>query len=359
MIYITEPYLFWKGHYKQYFENLLNHKDTIYLYCDNIDLNYKDSIFIKSSEFNYENSFFAFIKSRIFNSFKLINVLNKKIKSGDTIYFLEFEPFSVLFFTFLNRNEKIKIIQTIHSVDRIKYSNFFKDYVSKIQRFVFIKTLSSLCKFDTTFIVHYTYHYDSLTKILNNEQKINIIDYPSPELKVNTINKLSKNKSLLIFGLVREDKGIYDFLERVVNLKLNLQITIAGKILDNRVNKFKNIFTFIDKFLDNNEISELYDTHDFALIPYGNKYTGGAGPLNDAFAYGKFVIASKHQVFNNLIVDNSLGIVFNDVKDLPNYLDNIDEETYQNISKNCLNYAKNNTWEKMRNQYLSLSEGTL
>lgn len=353
MTYVIEPYLFWKGHYRQYFENLLGKKDTKYIYCNEKNMSYGSSIFIKYSNYKYESSFLSFIMSRILNSFKALNYLNKNIKSNDTVYFLEFEPFSALYFSIVNKNKKIKIIQTIHSVDRMKYSNRVKDLISRIQRFLFKKSIHALNKFNTTFVVHYEYHYDALNNIIGDDAKIKIIDYPSPDVQIENAQSLANQKSLLIFGLVREDKGIYEFLEKAK--AMNFKITIAGKILDQRVKKFEKDFVFIDKFINKDELNQLYESHDFALIPYGNDYTGGAGPLKDAFAYGKPVVVSNHKVFNRLVLSNNLGIVFNNTNDLQKKVDAIDNDLYQNLSKNCIKYAKNNTWLAMRKHYFEIS----
>lgn len=352
MTYFVEPYLFWKGHYKQYFENLLDKSNSKYIYCNNHDMNYNNSIYLEYSHYEYENSFIDFIKSRVINAFKTINKLNKLIKENDTIYFLEFEPFSSLYFSFINRNKKIKIIQTIHSIERMRYSNKFKDLISRIQRFIFKIALRRISQFNITYVVHYQYHKDALREVVGIKPKIEIIDYPSPNIKVKSIKPMSKEKTLLIFGLVREDKGIYEFLREAVNF--DLKITIAGKVIDNRVKDFEKNFTFIDKFLSETEIYNLYTSHDFALIPYGSSYTGGAGPLKDAFAYGKFVVVSDHKVFNSLVLDSNLGIVFKSLDDLVKKLSNISSATYKDCSNNCLNYARKNTWTNMKIKYFEI-----
>ncbi|PLY04734.1 MAG: hypothetical protein C0625_15805 [Arcobacter sp.] len=352
MNYIVQPYLFWKGHYKKYFENLLEEKTFTYIYCNDYDKNYTNSNFIKNSDFNYEKGFLNFILARIVNSLKTIKVLNSKVKDNDTIYLLEFEPFSILYFYIINRRKKLTIIQTIHSVDRIIYSNKIKNLISIIQRKVFKLAINLINNFNTVYVVHYKYHKDALEKLIDNKNfKIKIIDYPSPDIKIDTNKKLSNKKSLLIFGLVREDKGIYDFLEQIENADLN--ITVAGKVIDNRINTIKTNFKLIDKFLNENEIKELFTSNDFALIPYGKNYTGGAGPLKDALSYGTPIIATNHPIFNSLVSENNLGFIFNNINDLENKIKNIENDLYSTYSLNCLNYAKNNTWYAMRIHYLN------
>jgi glycosyltransferase involved in cell wall biosynthesis len=352
MTYIVEPYVFWKGHYRQYFENLLGKENTLYVYCSATDRDYDNSKYLKFADYDYEKNFLSFIFSRISNSYRAIKYVNNKIQNNDTVYFLEFEPFSALLFSIFNKNMKIRIIQTVHSVERLKYANKFKDIISQLQRFVFKKSLIMLNKFDTTFVVHYKYHHDALENFFPDKKNIKIIDYPSPDVKIETIQPLSPNKSLLIFGLVREDKGIYEFLKEVKGK--GLEITVAGKVLDSRVYEFKDSFHFIDRFIEDDEIAKLYETHDFALIPYWKDYTGGAGPLKDALSYGKPVFVSKHRVFEDLVSINNLGFIYKDIGDLQRKLYAINNDTYEEISQNCLTYAKRNTWTDMRNKYFSL-----
>jgi hypothetical protein len=352
MTYVVQPYLYWKGHYKQYFENLLEHENTKYIYCEEKDLKYKNSIFIQNVKFDYQNSFMGFILSRIINSVKVIYKLNKTVQSNETIYFLEFEPFSSLYFCLKNRNKKLTIIQTIHSVERIKYKNKIKNLISIIQRGIYRIAINEINKFNTIFIVHYKYHKIKLNQLGKNSLDIQIIDYPAPDIKVSNIKKLSDKKSLLIFGLVREDKGIYNFLKNIEHLDLN--ITIAGKIIDSRVKEFKNKFHIIDKFLSILEIDDLFEKHDFALIPYGEDYTGGAGPLKDSFAYATPVITSNNKIFSDLVIENNVGKVYDQEVDIINILCSMSEKEYMLMSENCIKLAKKTSWGSMRKKYWEL-----
>lgn len=354
MNYIVEPYYFWKGHYKQYFENLFQEQDnTQYIYCDTSNKNFKNSICISAKYIEYEKNFFTFIFSRVSNSFNTIKYLNKSIKNSDKVLFLEFEPISMIYFSLFNRNKNLCIYQTIHSIERIKFKNKIKDSISLIQRKIFnfsIKLLNK--KFNTTFIVHYDYHRNQLQKLISQNTNIQVIDYPSPKVKISDSNKMSSKKSILLFGLLREDKQIYEFLLSANKIKDNL--TIAGKIQDQRLNKLKSEFNIIDKFLSTEEMNNLFHSHDFIIIPYGKEYTGGAGPLKDALSYGKPVICSNHKLFKGILKTNDIGFVFNTIEELIGTLNSISKLQYQNYSKNCLNYATNNNWDTMKIKYLTL-----
>lgn len=354
MNYIIEPYYFWKGHYKKYFENLINNDiNNKYVYCNDVNKKISNSFFLKAKCLNYEKNFFYFIFSRIINSFIIINYINKNIKNNDSIVFLEFEPISIIYFIIFNKNKNLQIFQTIHSIERVRFKNIFKDTISLIQRKLFNFSIKLLEKnFKTTFIVHYDYHKLQLEKLLINNSITRIIDYPSPELKQSESKKLNTKNSILLFGLIREDKGIYEFLLQAN--KLSDKLTIAGKIQDKRVLSLKNKYNIIDKFLTIKEMDNLFISHDYVIIPYGNNYTGGAGPLKDALSYGTPIICSQHPLFKEILNSNDIGFSYNTIDELIEKLDNISIEKYKLFSQNCLYYAKKNTWDNMKFEYLSL-----
>lgn len=356
MKYTVQPYHFWEGHFGPYFNNLIvessRHK---FLYCGADKFNYSNVIQLRPYDNNCEISFWNKIKCRIINNFKVLQYLTKNTKNGDMVHFIEFEPITYLYFYFFNRNKKLLIIQTIHSIERIKYNSKIKDSISRLQRKIFNIALYKAKKLDTYFVVHYPFHKRQLSELIN-ENKINLIHYPCPILKVSQPKKL-RNSKLLIFGIVREDKGIYEFLETIQN-QTSLSVTIAGKIMDKRVNEFKNLshLKFIDKYLEEQEVDDLFETHDFLVLPYGEKYTGGAGPLKDSFAYGTPVITSTHKVFQDIVKEYNVGLMLDNFNNLDDILKFLHKEDYVIMSKNCMNFSSKYDRDYMKDKYYTLYE---
>jgi len=356
MKYIIQPYHFWQGHFAPYFENLLNkEKSYKFVYCGEKKILGNNIVKIKPYIDKCEVSFCAKIKCRIINNFKVIKYLNSQLKDGDVVHFIEFEPITYLYFYLFNKKKQVKIIQTVHSINRIKYDNKIKDIISIIQRKIFNIALVKAEKLGTTFVVHYASHKKQLSQIIN-KNSIELIHYPCPFPKVNKIKNLTQKK-LLLFGIVREDKGIYEFL-KCIKEQNDLFITVAGKIIDKRVLKFKKLkqFHFIDKYLDDKEIFNLFKTHDFLVLPYSNKYTGGAGPLKDSFAYATPVICSGIEIFKDIVKNHNTGIIANNFEKLNMLVRNIDQSVYQLMSKQCLCFAQKYNWIYMKKKYYNLYE---
>src|SRR5690606_29310655 len=95
--------------------------------------------------------------------------------------------------------------------------------------------LRKAVKANAHIVTHYECHRKSIAEIIGQqfEDRISVINYPAPEPKSNQVKVLTSSPKYLIYGQIREDKGIYDFLKNDSTKKLN--ITIAGKIVDRRI----------------------------------------------------------------------------------------------------------------------------
>jgi glycosyltransferase involved in cell wall biosynthesis len=356
-VIIVQPYLFWKGHYRRYFENLIADRFN-YLYCDRKENSIPNSIYLKASVFDLEHSFTGFFLSRILNSFKtawaLMNISFKKSVKKLPVHFIEFEPFSFLFFESFHCKRKATVVITIHSIERTQFESNLKNFISSVQRWFYRKALRRGLRRGYTFVVHYETHRLQLQSLLGNYVNVVVNDYPAPELKRSNPKELLPTKGLLIYGQIREDKGIYEFLSHPEIKKL--RITIAGKILDQRVFSLltHKSYTFLDRFISDEELSSIMDTHSFLVLPYKLAYTGGAGPLKDAFAFGMPVIGSDIAIFNEILFSLKKGFVYKSYSDIKQFLTSITPEEYHEMSANCLSYAREVTWSRMRLKYFAL-----
>lgn len=354
MIYIVQPYYFWQGHFAPYFNNLITDEAGYeFVYCAEKDQNIRNSKYIACYKNDYDNSFVAKMKARIINNYKTVKYLSKTVKKNDTIHLIEYEPFSLFYLYLKLRRVEVKFVQTIHSIERIKFNNKLKNLISSLQRKMYRLTLRKFNKLGRSqFVVHYPFHKQQLAQIVSSDS-IKLIHYPCPAPKSQHVATMS-GRRLLIFGIIREDKGIYEFLETVKDQ--DLELTIAGKIQDERVRKFQDHrkIKFIDKYLNQKEIDDLFFSHDFLILPYGNKYTGGAGPLKDSFSYGKPVISSDHDVFKDIISQYNCGVIANSFENLAELISKITPEQYAEMSQNGLNFSQNYNWEYMKQEYYKL-----
>jgi len=355
MLYIVQPYVFWKGHFKQYFLNLLSDRN-FYIYCNREDLAIANSKFIKSWQINYEKSFSGFILARLIHSIRVVVALVSRINVGkDSVHFIEFEPISFFVFESLTFFRKKKVVITIHSIRRIVYQSTIRDLISRAQRWLFSLAVRYAARKGYNFVVHYKFHEKQLLELIGGKAKVTLIDYPSPSPLVKQPKQLNGGK-LLIYGQIREDKGIYDFLlDKAVQ---RIPITVAGRILDRRILDFhRENLTIIDDFISEQELAKLFGQCDFLLLPYGRGYAGGAGPLKDSFAYATPVICSDLEIFKEIVLGYDTGLVYENPASIAELVEHIDNQRYRQLSENCLNYARNNDWGAMREKYFALYEG--
>ena len=308
------------------------------------------------AEFEDKNvrTFIEFIKGRFLNSLK---AYSKLIDQKPAVaHLLEFEPFTFLYLLLFKKSQIPLLIITVHSIERMRFTNKAKDAVSYIQRLIYKYTLSQAGSMDAIFVTHYEHHKNQLVTLIGRkyENSIHVISYPCPEVSlINFKNKVNHSGKFLIYGQIREDKGIFEFLSNPETK--DLSITIAGKIHDKRILNFNypNL-KIIDKFISDDELTELVNSHNFMLLPYVKTYTGGAGTLKDSIAHGLPVIASEIPIFEEVIKTENLGFVFKSVKEIKTFTNNMDNTRYELLISNCLEYAKKNSWENMRVQYFNL-----
>ncbi len=161
---------------------------------------------------------------------------------------------------------------------------------------------------------------------------------------MNNVNKL------LVFGQFREDKRIIEVI-KYYNLS-KMKIIFAGKFYDlkllNYLKKIKN-FTVINKFISAHELTKLSSKINYFLIPYGDNYSGSAGPMKVSFSMGCPIITSKNKIFWEYIKDKKLGFFLEE--NISNKIENINEKKYLKLSKKCLSYAENNNWGNFLKKY--------
>ena len=357
---VVQQYLSWKGHYKQYFENLHDSKYQ-YLYASDKLENYKNAVWIKS-DFDAEQplTIKSKIKGRFFDSFNAFKYLSSA--AFDVIHLIEFEPLTYLLFA--SRFKKTpRLLITIHSSSKLHFSNWINSKLSGFQRGLLNRALKKAIKTGAHIVTHYECHKESIIEVIGEtyRERVTVINYPAPKPESDQIKTLKNPGSphFLIYGQIREDKGIYEFLSGESTQKLN--ITIAGKIVDRKILEFserKNL-TIIDKFLSDKEISDLVDNHDYMLLPYPIEYTNGAGTFKDSLAKAMPVVCSRIPIFEEIIGKHNVGVTFNTVDEIEDLVKNITKDRYKTLSQNCLNYAFTYNWEYMRDSYFNIYEQLL
>lgn len=123
--------------------------------------------------------------------------------------------------------------------------------------------------------------------------------YKSSVLKKEARNKLKieeKDFVYLYLGFIKPYKGIENLIKSFSSLKIiNKKLIIAGNVLNE--NYFKEIYTnnndisFINKFIENDELQYFYKTADVVVLPFNKVENSGSVIL--AMGFKKTVIAPK------------------------------------------------------------------
>jgi glycosyltransferase involved in cell wall biosynthesis len=355
---VVQQYLSWNGHYRQYFENLFDSKHLA-VYASNKPENYPDSFWIKS---DFDSSKALTIKSKIkgrfLDSYHTYKYLNSR--QIGTVHLIEFEPLTYLMFE-KGMTKHTRLIITIHSSDQLHFSSWISNKLAFLQRRLLEIALKRAVKRGAHIVTHYQCHKQSISKIIGAkfENRIEVIHYPAPEPASNTCKIFlnPENPRFLIYGQIRDDKGIYEFLQNESTKKLN--ITIAGRIVDRRIMELadRRGLTIIDKFLSDDEIGSLVDSHDFMLLPYPLEYTNGAGTFKDSLAKAMPVVCSNISIFREIVDQYEVGLIFNDPAEIDNMVKMVTREKYEALSRNCLEYAKKYNWDYMKRSYFAIYDG--
>lgn len=347
MIRIIQPYYSWNGHYKKYTDSLCNGDDCCLIYSDFF--------------YHHPKNVITFSLARILNAliafFKLIL---QDCKRPDVVLNIEFEPFTFFLLLFFVRHKKLRLLQTIHSVQPILVSSWLQRFLVGFQREIFKNAIKLIRKSDDIkFIVHSEMHKNQLLK-LNKELSAIVLEYPCDyrdaiECK-RAISSFPIN--IIAFGMVRKDKGIYEFLLGIPESFYDkINITIAGKVYDERILEIKNRkFNLIDKFLSDNEVNDLMRQSHFSLLPYPESYTGGAGPLRDSASFGLPVICSRIPIFDEISQKYGFCVQYKSMQDFISKIETIAfTSEYDLLSKNAMQFSKLNSWELFSEKYLALA----
>lgn len=345
----VQPYYLWKGHFRQYADALVTEEDTL--------LTSK----IKGPR---PNSLVFFIFRVLCMLIVMVKVLFLKNKKNTNLFIIECEPLVFLiFFSVFNCFNKVSF--TIHAVNKPLTGRGWKNNLYKIRSYLFFTFIKKINKIKNyQIIVHSRFHELSLREKFDSNffLDVNVVDYPCPVPKVDR-NELPSNKFLsneiLLFGAVREDKGLSDFIQSFSQASNGRYLlNVVGNISDPSVLSLseKKILhvNFVDKFVSDDELKDMVDRAKFFIVPYARSYQGGAGPLKDAASFGLPALCTRLPLFEEVASITGYVKIFDSVDNLFHSIANIDEEEYRALSTSALTYSNENNWSNFREKYIYL-----
>lgn len=257
---------------------------------------WKRSFVIKSAKYLYGHLFA--IRDLRKHSFKIVH-----------LHFFTFRSIDLIIL-WMAKFYKLKIVATIHDID-----SFDKKAISFIEK--------SCLKLINGIIVH----NETSLKMLMGKLKIEVPNAIIPHGNylpfINTIEikeRLNEKLSILFFGQIKKVKGL-DILLNAVKIVLdsgyNLELVIAGKPWKSDLEEYENLIEKLGisnsvktkfNYIPDSEVSAYYNDADIVILPYRTIYQSGVLLLT--LSYGKPVICSDLQAFQEVIVDGVNGLLF-------------------------------------------------
>ncbi|WP_422081500.1 glycosyltransferase family 4 protein [Ulvibacterium sp.] len=269
-----------------------------------------------------------------------IKAFQNSRKNGSHVFHLHFFNLgllnlSVLMIAFFFKQRKVVTLHDVNSfhvssnrlIERL--SMFFIDGIivhNLASRTALVKKKLSLPKLEV--IPHGNYlHFVSMLPIPKNKEKMN----------------------LLFFGQIKEVKGLDILLKAlviVVKKNANFKLTIAGRPWKTDGDHYEKMVmdlgldNYVERhfrFIQDNEVADLYKKADVVILPYKRIYQSGVLLLT--WSYGRTVIASNLDPFTELITNFENGFLF-ESENPDNLASSILKLNHKDILRTTLNSRK-------------------
>lgn len=239
--------------------------------------------------------------------------LMKKIKDAnpDLIHIPYELRFPFYFELFLSKN--YPIVLTVHEPKPILVT---KSLPKLIVQNLKIINCYLLCKYSDRVIVHGNTHKEYLVRKGIPESKIEII--PLGDFSTSIINKkktaiVPEKNNVLLFGRIEDYKGIEYLIQagKIVEKYIpDVTITIAGK---GDFSKYRQLigsdkhFIVINKFLEDEEVAELFQKTSLVVLPYiiGSQ----SGVISIAYSFKKPVIVTDVGNLSEMVENEITGLI--------------------------------------------------
>lgn len=319
---------------------------------------------------NYSSLFSVLIyaKYRFLGSILVLRNAIKYVKKNrdvKIIHIIGGEPLSMLLFLFtLKSSIREKVILNIHNADYDLnlVNSFFKKIYKLILKVIYRKIYF---KFFGFIVVHgYQMKEDFISRVKIKHKfhnRIFAINIGVENILSKSNSKLNRDeKSILFFGVLRKDKGLEYALEAISKVR-KFNLTIAGYLKEYSENEIlklikkydlKNQVTLIPRFIDENEMDELFIRHKYLILPYKKSFAAQSVVLTLGAKYQNFIIGSDTGQNGYDIKKFNLGLTFEaeNVNSLIKTLksNQIDQEIKKEV---YLNYFSFYSWQNIGKLY--------
>ena len=358
--FVVNDLNFFFSHRSNLIDLVEKNKQKIHIICP------KHSSFKKN---NYKHKITNFFmrqrgKNIFFELFCFVDLLLKMlIVRSDLYHLISFKP--VLYGSLISKIFNKKVICSFSGLGFFKRINK-KEFFSKILIFIMIYSLKN--NKNTYFIFQNTSDLKILNSFLNFEINNNFVLVQGSGVEINYYyeifnNKPSSNKKRFVYAsrLIKE-KGIMNFIEGAIKFnekscinKQDFEFLIVGKFINDEL-KWKIKKNFI-KYIDHIDENIIYLDHqdsmktifEIASVIVLPTYYGEGVPkvLIESLASGVPIITTFQRGCRELVNNGKNGFVCRkkDSENLSlifNQFSKLSKDELNQMSQNCISYAKNN-----------------
>ncbi|MFA6571297.1 MAG: glycosyltransferase [Bacteroidota bacterium] len=207
-------------------------------------------------------------------------------------------------------------------------------------------------KSDAVFIKHPHPNYEHFGEKLDKNVAMEKLNIP-------------KNKKvILFFGLIRKYKGLDILIEAMPGMSDEYFLLIAGEVYGDdkyyrdliKKNNLEDRTVFIDKYLNDNEVSPLFSAADVCVLPYRSATQSGI--VGIAYHFGVPVITTDVGGLREMVEPFGTGIVVDkpDVNDIRNAVNRyFDSNLRDELSKNISRFKEKYSWESLADSIVNLA----
>ncbi len=337
---LVQPYAAYKGHFSRYTSNLRRTFDAEIrsTRAGNAD----DGSLDVPSAANWK----SFLRWKVLHA---LDAYSRIPYRAEVLHIVDFEPVAALL-ALPRIVSARKLIVTLHSVTAATSHRHAMGLGARAHKAVTLAMLRLLIATGrrAQVAVHYEAQRTTLLEVGFPATRVHTIPYPITWF--DTHLDAIKPGNLLVFGSLRLDKDPLCILQAVAHA--GLQVTVAGRVDSTLVQDVSRLgFKIINRHVSEEELATLFSEAEYVLLPYGPRYTGGAGPMKDAIGSGRPVIAPDYPLFREIVSGAGVGLLFARPEDVQALISGVSASAYQEMLVNTEQYRRKYTWDYMRAEY--------
>jgi glycosyltransferase involved in cell wall biosynthesis len=174
-----------------------------------------------------------------------------------------------------------------------------------------------------------------------------VIGYPGEYY--GKLPEFCERKGAVVVGILRKDKSILDLVE----YDYFDDLKIIGKVVDRNLFKYSDLIE--NRYLSRMEYFEVIAGAQVLVVPYAEKYFGGAGPVMDAITAGTPILMNSKCYLSSWVVENEFGRLY-DTGMLHKEFNKARIQFTESYCKKLYKKGQDNSWQKLSNSYKMLYE---